>query len=50
VFISAEQEGRMLADTAFSFAGASPYQVIAFIGGAISHIAFFVWVVYLVRA
>jgi hypothetical protein len=49
VFISAEQEGRMLAHTAFSFAGASPYQVIAYIGGAIAHIAFFVWVVYLVR-
>jgi hypothetical protein len=49
VFISAEQEGRMLAHTAFSFAGASPYQVIAFVGGAIAHIAFFVWVVYLVR-
>jgi hypothetical protein len=40
---------RMLADTVFSFANASPFQVIAFVGGAIAHIAFFVWVVYLVR-
>lgn len=39
----------MLAETAFSFANASPYQVIAFVGGAIAHIAFFVWVVYLAR-
>jgi hypothetical protein len=39
----------MLADTVFSFANASPYQAIAFIGGAIAHIGFFVWVVYLVR-
>jgi len=39
----------MLADTAFSFADASTLQIIAFIGGAIAHTAFFVWVVYLVR-
>jgi hypothetical protein len=40
----------MLAHTAFSFANADVYQVIAFIGGAIFHIGFFVWVLYLVRA
>jgi hypothetical protein len=39
----------MLENTVFSFATASPYQVIAFVGGAIAHIAFFVWVVYLIR-
>lgn len=39
----------MLADTVFSFANASPYQWIAFVGGAIGHIGFFVWVAYLVR-
>ena len=39
----------MLEDTVFSFADASAFQVIAFIGGAIAHTAFFVWVVYLVR-
>jgi hypothetical protein len=39
----------MLENTVFSFANASPYQTIAFIGGAIAHIAFFVWVAYLVR-
>jgi hypothetical protein len=39
----------MLEDTVFSFATASPYQVIAFVGGAIAHVAFFVWVVYLIR-
>ncbi len=39
----------MLADTAFSFANASALQAIAFIGGGIAHVAFFVWVVYLVR-
>jgi len=39
----------MLEDTVFSFATASPYQVIAFVGGAIAHIAFFIWVVYLIR-
>jgi hypothetical protein len=39
----------MLAETAFSFANASPYQVAAFVGGAIAHVGFFVWVVYLVR-
>jgi type IV secretory pathway TrbL component len=40
----------MLADTAFSFAHASPNQVIAFLGGAIAHIGFFAWIVYLVRS
>jgi hypothetical protein len=39
----------MLEDTVFSFANASPFQVAAFLGGAIGHTAFFVWVVYLVR-
>ena len=39
----------MLADTVFSFTDASAFQIIAFIGGAIAHTAFFVWVVYLVR-
>jgi hypothetical protein len=37
----------MLAHTAFSFATASPEQTIAFIGGAIVHVAFFIWVAYL---
>jgi hypothetical protein len=37
----------MLHDTVFSFATASPEQMIAFVGGAIAHIAFFVWVAYL---
>lgn len=39
----------MLPDTVFSFASAGPYQIIAFIGGAIAHIGFFVWVAYLIR-
>lgn len=39
----------MLEDTVFSFANASPYQTIAFIGGAIATVTFFVWVAYLVR-
>ena len=39
----------MLENTVFSFADASGLQMIAFIGGAIMHTAFFVWVVYLVR-
>ena len=39
----------MLADTVFSFANASPYQIIAFVGGAIAHTAFFIWVVWLIR-
>ena len=39
----------MLQNTVFSFADASAIQVLAFLGGAIAHIAFFVWVVYLVR-
>ena len=41
----------MLAHTVFSFAtDTSPEQALAFIGIAIAHIAFFVWVLYLVRA
>jgi hypothetical protein len=39
----------MLAHTAFSFATASPEQTLAFIGGGIAQIAFFIWIVYLVR-
>ncbi len=39
----------MLAHTVFSFAGTSPYQVLAFFGIAISQIAFVIWVLYLVR-
>jgi hypothetical protein len=39
----------MLAHTTFSLAQASPSQMIAFFGGAVVTIAFFVWVVYLVR-
>jgi hypothetical protein len=37
----------LLAHTAFSFSTASPEQTIAFIGGAIVHVAFFIWVAYL---
>ena len=39
----------MLADTVFSFADASLLQTIAFVGGAIAHTAFFVWVIWLIR-
>jgi hypothetical protein len=39
----------MLEDTVFSFANASAYQVIAFLGGGILYITFIVWVGYLVR-
>lgn len=39
----------MLAETAFSFADASVFQVIAFIGGGVAHVAFFAWVVWLIR-
>jgi hypothetical protein len=39
----------MLAHTAFSLAEASPSQMIAFFGGAVVTIAFFIWVAYLVR-
>jgi hypothetical protein len=39
----------MLAETTFAFADASVFQVIAFVGGAIVHVAFFVWVVWLIR-
>jgi hypothetical protein len=38
----------MLTHTVFSLAHASPSQIIAFFGGAVAHIAFFAWVVYLV--
>ena len=37
----------MLEHTVFSFATASPYQIVAFVGGAIAHVAFFIWVAYL---
>ena len=43
------RRNRMLAETAFSFADASVFQIIAFVGGAIAHTAFFVWVVWLIR-
>ena len=39
----------MLEHTAFSLASSDVYQAIAFIGGAIAHIAFFVWVLWLIR-
>ncbi len=39
----------MLAHTAFSLGEASPSQIIAFFGGAVVTIAFFAWIVYLVR-
>jgi|RhiMetdeSRZDD1v2_1073273.scaffolds.fasta_scaffold2036157_2 hypothetical protein len=39
----------MLQNTVFTFANSSPNQIIAFLGGAIFHIGFFVWVIYLVR-
>ena len=39
----------MLDHTAFSLANASPSQMIAYFGGAVITIAFFVWVAYLVR-
>lgn len=39
----------MLEHTVFTFASASPEQIAAFIGGAIAHTAFFVWIVYLIR-
>jgi hypothetical protein len=39
----------MLAQTAFSLAEASPSQMIAFFGGAVATIGFFVWVAYLVK-
>jgi hypothetical protein len=39
----------MLAHTAFSFANADVYQTIAFVGGAIFHTGFFIWVLYLLR-
>ena len=39
----------MLAQTAFSLDQASASQMIAFFGGAVLTIAFFVWIVWLVR-
>jgi hypothetical protein len=39
----------MLADTVYSLANATSFQVIAFVFYAILHIAFIVWVAYLVR-
>ena len=39
----------MLAHTTFSLDQASTSQMIAFFGGAVITIAFFVWVAYLVR-
>ena len=45
---SAEEE-RACWRTTFSFAQASASQMIAFFGGAVVTIAFFVWVAYLVR-
>ena len=45
--VTNSKEIAMLEHTAFSFATASPEQTIAFIGGAIAHIAFFAWVAYL---
>jgi hypothetical protein len=39
----------MLEHTAFSLAQASASQIIAYFGGAVVTIAFFVWVAYLVR-
>lgn len=39
----------MIANTIFSFSGTSPEQVLAFLGIAISQIAFLVWVLYLMR-
>jgi hypothetical protein len=38
----------MLPETAFSFADASVFQMIAFFGGAVAHIGFFAWVVWLI--
>ncbi|ASY71617.1 hypothetical protein [Sinorhizobium fredii] len=37
----------MLPQTAFSIADAGIIQTLAFVGGAIFHIGFFVWVAYL---
>jgi hypothetical protein len=39
----------MLENTLFSLADASAIQVVAFVGFALSTIAFFVWVAWLVR-
>ncbi len=39
----------MLEHTTFTFANADVYQIIAFVGGAIAHTAFFVWVIWLIR-
>jgi hypothetical protein len=47
--LSAEQEKHMLPQTAFSLANADVYQAIAFIGGAVFHTGFFIWVLWLLR-
>jgi hypothetical protein len=39
----------MLAQTAFSLVQTSPSQMIAYFAGAVAHIAFFAWIVYLLR-
>ena len=39
----------MLQHTAFTLAHASPSQLLAYFAGAVVHIAFFAWIVYLVR-
>jgi hypothetical protein len=39
----------MLAHTAFSIAQASPSQMIAYFAGAVAHVAFFAWIIWLVR-
>jgi hypothetical protein len=39
----------MLQHTAFTLAHASPSQLLAYFAGAVAHIAFFAWIVYLVR-
>jgi hypothetical protein len=40
----------MQSSTVFSFANASPEQIIAFVGFSLFTIGFFAWVAYLVRA
>lgn len=39
----------MLAHTAFSLAQESPSQMIAYFAGAVVHVAFFAWIIWLVR-
>ncbi|MFT2214874.1 hypothetical protein ACLJYM_23810 [Rhizobium giardinii] len=38
----------MLQETVFSWGDAGTLQTLAFVGGAVFHIGFFVWVAYLV--